>query len=79
MLEQQTMTLQTTQRRTLWSETLVEMLYDAVESDWSGNALREILVELHHKGYRLDKVAKMVDKKYGKEAVVRLLGKIKKK
>lgn len=78
MIEHQEMTLQTTQRRTLWSETLVEMLYDAVESDWSGYALREILIELHHKGYKLDKVAKMVNKKYGREAAARLLAKIRK-
>ena len=78
MIKQQEITLQTTQRRTLWSETLVEMLYDAVEYDWSGNALREVLIELHHKGYRLDKVAKMVNKKFGQDATVRLLSKIKK-
>lgn len=70
-------TLQTTERRTLWSETLVEMLYDAVEYDWSSNALREILIELYHKGYKLDKVAKMVNKKFGKEAVAKLLDRIK--
>ena len=70
-------TLQTTNLRTLWSETLIEMLYDAVQYDWSANALREILVELQRKGYKMDRVVKKINKKFGVEASARLLEKIK--
>ena len=70
-------TLQTTNLRTLWSETLIEMLYDAVQYDWSANALREILVELQRKGYKIDRVVKKINKKFGVEASARLLEKIK--
>lgn len=69
--------LQTTGLRSLWSETLIEMLYEAVEHDWSANATREILYELQLKGYKLDKVIKKVDSKFGKEACSRLLEKVK--
>lgn len=70
-------TLRSTNLRTLWSETLIEMLYEAVQYDWSANALREILVELHHKGYKMERVVKKINKKFGKEASARLLKKIK--
>ena len=72
-------TLLTTDLRTLWSETLIEMLYDAIQYDWSANALREILYELQKKGYKLSRVVKKIEKKFGKDAVSKLLGKIKKK
>ena len=76
MITQEVNTSQTTEKRTLWSETLLDMLYDAIEYDWSGNAVREILFELHQKGYKITRVVKKIDKKLGKEACARLLQKI---
>ena len=69
--------LQTTGLRSLWSETLIEMLYEAVEHDWSANATREILYELQLKGYKLDKVFKKIENKFGQEACASLLEKVK--
>ena len=71
-------TLQTTDLKTLWSETLLELLYDAVQYNWSANALREILFELHQKGYKLGRVVRKVDEKLGNEAATRFLERIKK-
>lgn len=63
--------------RTLWSETLFEMLCEAVENDLSANAVREILKELIHKGYKLNRIAREVEKRAGKEGKKRLLSKIR--
>ena len=62
-----------TSLRTLWSETLVEMLYDAIQNDWSNNALRVIIKELYKKGYNQDRLMKMVEKKFGKEACLKVI------
>jgi len=70
-------TIHTTDLGTLWSETLFEMLNDAVQNDWSLNAVTEILKELHSKGYRIERVVRKIKKKYGDEAASRLLAKIK--
>lgn len=68
----------TTDLGTLWSETLLEMLYDGLRNDWSGNALLQILRELNHKGIKMDKVTEKVKKKMGSDAARLLLMKIKK-
>ena len=69
-------TLQTTDLTTLWSDTLLEMLNDAVQNDWSTNALMEILMELHNKGYKLGRVVRKIEKKYGQESAAKLKEKI---
>lgn len=68
--------VQTHTLRTLWSETLFEMLYEAMEHNWSDNATREILKELVHKGYKLNRVVKKVEKRFGKAGKKRLLSMI---
>lgn len=68
--------VQTHTLRTLWSETLFEMLCEAVEHNWSANAVREILKELVHKGYKPNQIAREVEKRSGKEGKKRLLSKI---
>lgn len=62
----------TTSLRTLWSETLFEMLYDAVQHNWSQNALLEIMRELRNKGYKPDRVLKKVERKFGPDAAKKL-------
>lgn len=60
--------LETTDLRTLWSDTLVGMLSDAIEYNWSSNAIREILKELYNKGYKPKQLVRMVEKKFGLDA-----------
>jgi hypothetical protein len=71
-------TAETSDLGSLWSETLLEMLFDGLRNDWSGNALLQILRELNQKGYKLDGVVEKVRKKMGSDAAKRLLIKIKK-
>ncbi len=59
--------------RTLWSETLFEMLHEAVEHNWSANATREILKELVNKGYKLNQIAGKIEKRFGGKGKKRLL------
>lgn len=59
--------------RTLWSETLIEMLYDAIQHEWSNNALRMIIKELYKKGYNQDRLMKIIEKKFGKVACLKVI------
>lgn len=59
--------LETTDIRTLWSETLLELLQDAVENQWSAHAIREIVRELQRKGYSQNRLIKLVKKKFDPE------------
>ena len=61
-----------TDLRTLWSDTLIEMLQEAVSEDWSDNAIKEIVRELYNKGYKTEQLIAMIDKKIGPNAAARL-------
>ena len=61
-----------TDLRTLWSETLVELLCDAVKGEWSDKAIQEIIKELYNKGYKTEKLMTILDNKLGPEAATRL-------
>lgn len=64
--------LQTTDLRTLWSETLVEMLCDAVKENWSDNAIEEIVKALFDKGMKTEQMIRILDRKLGPDAATRL-------
>lgn len=64
--------LLTTDMRTLWTETLVELLNDAVKEGWSDKAIKEIVKELYNKGYKTEQLMIMLDKKIGPDAANRL-------
>ena len=65
-------TLLKTDLRTLWSETLIELLHDAVKEDWSEKAIKDIISELYNKGYKTEQLMVMLDKKIGPEAAIKL-------
>ncbi len=65
-------TLAKTDLRTLWSETLIDLLDDAVKGDWSDKAIRDIIKELYNKGYKTEQLIVMLEKKIGPEAADRL-------
>lgn len=71
--------LERTDLRTLWSDTLIGMLSDAIKYNWSDNALREILKELYRKDYKPKQLIKMAEKKFGTEGALRLRAVIEKK
>ncbi len=64
--------LKNTDLRSLWSETLVELMCEAVSEDWSEHAMGEIIKELYNKGYKTDQIIAMIDKRLGAEAAGRL-------
>lgn len=60
----------------LWAETLVETLYDAIENNWSDNALKVIIKQLLKKGYSKKIIQGLVEEKFGKaycEKIIKLL------
>ena len=65
-------TLAKTDLRTLRSETLIELLHDAVKGNWSDKAIKDIVKELYSKGYKTEQLIAMLDKKIGPEAADRL-------
>lgn len=68
--------LDTTNLQTLWTETLFEMLFDAVRNDWSANAVMEIMKELNRKGYKVERVVYRVQRKLGDKAFRQLQAKL---
>lgn len=54
-------------------ETLVRTLFDAIEYEWSNNALEIILQELSKKGYDHRQLLDMVEGKFGKEAALKVI------
>jgi DNA-directed RNA polymerase specialized sigma54-like protein len=57
----------------LWSETLIETLYDGIHNDWSNNALKMIIKELNKKGYLQKQILDMVETKFGKRGCRKLI------
>lgn len=61
-----------TEVKTMWSETLLEALYAAMEKKASAAKVREILKELKEKGYKKDYLVEKVSKKVGPDAAAEL-------
>lgn len=59
--------------QTLGSETLVKTLFDAIEYEWSNNALRVIIKELSRKGYNCQRLVHIVEDKLGKLAALKII------
>ena len=54
--------------KTMWSETLLEALYVAMEKKASDSKVREILKDLKSKGYTREYLVEKVEKKVGPKA-----------
>ena len=54
-----------TTAKTLWTETILEILYESLRKNRPDNTVREVLVEVRGKGFRpeyiIDKVKQKVD------------------
>jgi len=59
--------------RKLGSETLVKTLFDAIEYEWSNNALEVIIKELSRKGYDHQKLLPLVEDKFGKQTALKVI------
>jgi len=54
-------------------DTLVQTLFDAIENDWSNNALEIILKELSRKGYDHRQLLLLVEEKFGKQVALKVI------
>ncbi len=64
--------LENTTPKTLWSETLLEMLYLALDKQQSDKQILKLLTEIRGKGYKASYVVEKVTREIGAEAVPRL-------
>ena len=63
-----------TTAKTLWSETILEVLYQSLKLDKSDNAIREVLTEVREKGFKPDYIIEKVEQKVDKKASIRVRG-----
>ena len=64
--------------KTLWSETILEILYSVLKQDKSDAQIDEILVEVKQKGFKSSYIIEKVEQKVWRQASLRvrkLLGK----
>lgn len=62
----------TTLPKTLWSETLFDLLFDAVRRKKSDAELKGILRDLKKRGYRADYVLSKIQRELGRDGVARV-------
>jgi hypothetical protein len=64
-----------TTAKTLWTETILEILYETLRKNKDDASVRKILAEVQSKGFRRDYIVEKVGKKVGAQAAnrVRLL------
>lgn len=62
----------TTIPKTLWSETLIEILIDSLKKNRPDKEIKNILMELRIKGFKSGYVTRKVEKELGKDAVRRI-------
>ena len=54
-------------------DTLVKTLFDAIDNEWSGNALRLIIKELSRKNYDKKMLLHLVEDKFGKPTALKII------
>lgn len=65
--------------KTLWSETILEILYETLRKGKDDPVIIETLKEVRAKGFKSDYVIDRVEKKVSKEAAIRVKQLLKKK
>lgn len=66
------MTEKTTSPKSLWSETIFEILFDLLRANKPDRDIRRVLTEIRDKGYKKSYVIRKVEKKLGKSAAARI-------
>ena len=61
-----------TEAKTLWSETVLEILYASLEKNKSDAAITEVLKEVKQKGFKRDYIINKVEKKVCEQAALRV-------
>ena len=68
-----------TTAKTLWSETILEILYESLKANKSDAQIGEILREVQSKGFKRDYLVERVEKKVGDRAAIRVKALLAKK
>lgn len=58
--------------KTLWTETILEILYEALKRNKDDAAITEVLKEVRSKGFKQDYIFEKVTKKVDKQAASRV-------
>lgn len=61
-----------TELKTLWSETILEILYASLQKDKSDAQIIDVLKDIQKKGYKPDYIINKVEKKVDKQASIRV-------
>ena len=78
MNEEEEDTTKTT-AKTLWTETVLEILYESLRKHRDDDNIRDVLREVRQKGYKPEYIINKVGSKVDKQAAERVRGLMKKK
>lgn len=67
-----------TTAKTLWTETILEILYQSLKDNKPDNAISDVLREVRQKGFKPEEIIQKVEKKLGKPASIRARGLLQK-
>jgi hypothetical protein len=63
-----------TTAKTLWSETILEILFQSLKANKTDAVIKELLKEVKEKGFKADYIIQKVEKKIDKKASIRVRG-----
>jgi len=63
-----------TTAKTLWTETILEILYQSLKDNKPDAAIRDVLKEVVQKGFKPEEIIQKVEKKLDKRAAIRVRG-----
>jgi hypothetical protein len=67
-----------TTAKTLWTETILEILYQSQQDNKPDAAIRDVLKEVVQKGFKPEEIIQKVEKKLDKRASIRVRGLLQK-
>jgi hypothetical protein len=63
-----------TTAKTLWTETILEILYQSLKDNKPDAAIQDVLKEVVQKGFKPEEIIQKVEKKLDKHAAIRVRG-----
>lgn len=63
-----------TTAKTLWTETILEILYQSLKDNKPDAAITDVLKEIRQKGFKTEEIIQKVEKKLNKPASIRVRG-----
>ena len=67
-----------TTAKTLWTETILEILYQTLKAKKPDAALNDVLKEVRQKGFKPEEIIQKVEKNVDKQASIRVRGLLQK-